>query len=194
MSGERVLAALGPVVDAFARLGVDYHIGGSVATSTFGEARSTLDVDVVAPIREEHASPLAAALRGDYYADEERIRDAVRHRSSFNVIYLPQYFKIDAFAGKDTPYAKASFARHQSARLVGAGSEREFRFTTPEDVVLQSLDWYRQDGEGSERQWSDVLGVIRVQATRLDRNYMQEWATKIGVDDLLAQVFAAAGA
>ncbi|MFN7669389.1 MAG: hypothetical protein ACK595_09300 [Planctomycetota bacterium] len=70
MSGERVLAALGPVVDAFARLGVDHHIGGSVATSTFGEARSTLDVDVVAPIREEHASPLAAALRGDYYADE----------------------------------------------------------------------------------------------------------------------------
>lgn len=36
--------------------------------------------------------------------------------------------------------------------------------------------------------------MIRVQATRLDRNYMQEWATKIGVDDLLAQVFAAAGA
>ena len=50
MSGERVLAALGPVVDAFARLGVDHHIGGSVATSTFGEARSTLDVGIVAAI------------------------------------------------------------------------------------------------------------------------------------------------
>lgn len=103
MSGERVLAALGPVVDAFARLGVDYHIGGSVATSTFGEARSTLDVDVVAPIHDEHAAPLAATLRGDYYADEERIREAIRHRSSFNVVFLPQYFKIDVFVVKDTP-------------------------------------------------------------------------------------------
>lgn len=194
MSGERVLAALGPVVDAFARLGVDYHIGGSVATSTFGEARSTLDVDVVAPIGEEHAAPLAAALRGDYYADEELIREAIRRRSSFNVIFLPQYFKIDVFVVKDTPYAKASFARYRSARLVGAGSSREFRFATPEDVVLHKLDWYRKGGESSERQWSDVLGVLRVQATRLDRAYMREWSSRLGVDDLLAKALAAATA
>lgn len=192
MSGERVLAALGPVVDAFARLGVDYHIGGSVATSTFGEARSTLDVDVVAPIREEHAAPLAAALRGDYYADEELIREAIRRRSSFNVIFLPQYFKIDVFVVKDTPYAKASFARYRSARLAGAGSIREFRFATPEDVVLHKLDWYRKGGESSERQWSDVLGVLRVQAAQLDRAYMQEWSSRLGVDDLLAKALAAA--
>lgn len=194
MSGERVLAALGPVVDAFERLGIPYHIGGSVATSTFGEARSTLDVDVVAPIREDHAVPLAAALRGDYYAEEELIRDAARHRSSFNVIFLPQYFKIDVFVVKETAYAKAAFSRYLPARLVGAGSTREFRFATPEDVVLHKLDWYRQGGECSERQWSDVLGVLRVQATRLDRAYMREWSSRLGVDDLLAKALAAATA
>lgn len=94
----------------------------------------------------------------------------------------------------DTPYAQAAFSRYLPARLAGTASTREFRFATPEDVVLHKLDWYRQGGECSERQWSDVLGVVRVQATRLDRDYMREWAAKIGVDDLLVRLLAAAGA
>ncbi len=190
MSGDRVLAALGPVVDAFARLGVPYHIGGSVATSTYGEARSTLDVDIVAPVQERDAEPLSASLRGEYYADAELIRDAIRHRSCFNLIYLPQYFKVDVFVAQDTPYARAAFARHRMAKLVGAGPGREFRFATPEDVVLHKLDWFRKGGETSERQWSDILGVLRVQAGRLDLDYMKQWAPVLAVADLLERAFA----
>lgn len=190
MSGDRVLAALGPVVDALERLGVPYHIGGSVATSTYGEARSTLDVDIVAPVQECDAETLSELLRGEYYADAELMRDAIRHRSCFNLIYLPQYFKVDVFVAQDTPYARVAFARYRMARLVGAGNGREFRFATPEDVVLHKLDSFRKGGETSGRQWSDILGVLRVQAGRLDLDCMKQWAPALAVADLLERAFA----
>lgn len=192
MSGERVLAALSPVVDAFDQLGVDYHVGGSVAASTFGEARSTLDVDVVADLAARHAEPLVKALRPDYYVDVDLILDAIQRRSSFNVIYLKQYFKVDVFLLKNHAYARAAFSRHVLARLAGSGSSREFRFATPEDIVLHKLDWYRKGGEISERQWLDILGILRIRANLLDLAYMRQWAPEIQVDDLLERALAEA--
>lgn len=192
MSGERVLAALGPVVDVFERLGIPYHIGGSVAASTFGEARSTLDVDIVAAIGHHDVSPIVDALRSTYYVDAELIHDALRHRSSFNLIYLPLYFKVDVFVLKEAPYAKAAFARFSLARLAGSNSPREFRFATPEDIVLHKLDCYRKGGEISERQWTDILGVLRIRRGLMDVAYMEHWARQIHVDDLLARAFAGA--
>ncbi|MFO1031274.1 MAG: hypothetical protein U1F60_09355 [Planctomycetota bacterium] len=193
MSGERVLAALGPVVDLFEQLAIPYHIGGSVATSVFGSARSTLDVDMVAAVELHHAGRIATALRGTYYADEELIHDAIQHRACFNLIYLPQYFKVDVFAVKGTPYARMAFARHTLAKLAGTSSDRLFRFATPEDVVLHKLDWYRQGGETSERQWSDILSVLRIQAGRLDLQYMRQWAPSLDVADLLDRVVRQVG-
>ncbi|MFN7591577.1 MAG: hypothetical protein ACK5UQ_24140 [Planctomycetota bacterium] len=188
MSGERVLVALGPVVDLFDRLAIPYHIGGSVATSVFGHARSTLDVDMVAAVEARHVGPIASALRGTYYADAELMLDAIQHRARFNLIYLPQYFKVDVFAVKDSPYARVAFARHTLAKLAGTSCDREFRFATPEDVVLHKLDWYRQGGETSERQWSDILSVLRIQVGRLDLDYMRKWAPSLDVADLLERV------
>ncbi|MEQ1632480.1 MAG: hypothetical protein ABL997_08915 [Planctomycetota bacterium] len=185
MSGERIYAALSPVVDTFADLGIDYQIGGSVAATTFGHARSTLDVDVVAAVRMEHAAPISRALSGNYYAEEELILHAVRHRSCFNLIYLPLFFKVDVFVVKDTPYAQAAFARKVMASLVGSVEQRKFCFATAEDVILHKIDWFRQGGEVSERQWADILGVLRVQQSRIDMDYLRTWAASLGVTHLL---------
>src|SRR5262245_5531084 len=42
---SELIQALRPVLDELNRLGVRYYIGGSVASSIHGAARSTLDVD-----------------------------------------------------------------------------------------------------------------------------------------------------
>ena len=63
-------------------------------TATFGRRN---DVDVIANLREEHASRLRAELEADYYVDEESIRDAVRHRSSFNLAHFGTGLKEDVF-------------------------------------------------------------------------------------------------
>lgn len=184
MTDARVLHALRPVVATFAKLGIAYQVGGSVASSTFGHARSTLDVDLVADVRLEHADPIADALRGPFYAEPELIREAVRHRSSFNLLYLVTYFKVDVFLPKDTPYERTAFARRVEAEL-RAGDDRDtFSFATPEDVILHKLSWYRDTG-GSDRQWSDLLGLLRVQAGRLDLAYLETWAAALELGDAL---------
>jgi hypothetical protein len=44
-SDPEMLAAIARVVHVFETLKVDYFIGGSVASSVFGEPRQTLDAD-----------------------------------------------------------------------------------------------------------------------------------------------------
>ena len=65
---------------------------------------------------------------------------------------------------------------------------------SPEDVVLAKLAWLRAGGGVSERQWRDVLGVLRVQAGALDRAYLDRWARELAVDDLLARAWSEAAA
>jgi len=43
------------------RLGIRYCIGGSVASSVYGEVRTTLDVDLVVELRQQHVDALLAA-------------------------------------------------------------------------------------------------------------------------------------
>src|SRR5438477_9001054 len=98
------LEALRPVVGAFDRLGVRYHIGGSVASSSYGAARTTADIDLVADLKQEHVTQMIAALGKDYYADEASIRDAILHRGSFNLIHMQMAYKVDVFIPKARPF------------------------------------------------------------------------------------------
>jgi len=88
MNTLEIMQALLPVAEVLEQLGVDYHLGGSVASSIHGEARPTQDIDLVADLRTSHVQRFVALLRLDYYLDDSSIRDAIRQRSSFNVIYL----------------------------------------------------------------------------------------------------------
>jgi hypothetical protein len=189
MNDARVLAALRPVAALFDRLGIVWHIGGSVASATFGVARSTLDVDLAADVQAIHAEPIAHALRGDYYADAELILDAVRHRSCFNLLYLKSYFKVDVFVPADTVYARTALCRSVPGVLRDGGDAATFPFATAEDVILHKLEWWRA-AAGSDRQWSDLLGLLRAQRARLDMAYLQKWADALGLADELTRLIA----
>ncbi|HEX6277054.1 MAG TPA: hypothetical protein VFZ53_28630, partial [Polyangiaceae bacterium] len=63
-------------------------------------------------------------------------------------------------------------------------------FASPEDIVVQKLDWYRK-GEGiSERQWRDAVGVVAVQGDRFDAAYARRWARHLELGELLEKVLA----
>jgi len=49
---------------------------------------------------------------------------------------------------------------------------------------LQKLLWYRLTEHGSEKQWRDILGILKLQQSILDFTYIQEWADilKLSVD------------
>ena len=128
-----------------------------------------------------------ARLGDEFYVDADAARRAIDARDSFNLIHHESGIKLDLFILGDSPFDREEFARGQVIALSGA-TERTLRLKTAEDTILRKLRWYRDGGEASERQWSDVLSVGRVQRDRLDRNYIARWARELGVEDLVHRV------
>lgn len=172
------------VVKVFEHLGINYLIGGSLASAVYGTIRATLDVDMVADINPYQVPKFVSLLQGEFYIDEDMILDAIKHVSSFNLIHLESMFKVDVFILKQRPFDLNQMQR-RIAQVVGDPIEEKVYFSTSEDIILAKLDWFRAGGEISERQWLDILGVLSVQGDRLDINYLQKWAEVLGVKDLL---------
>ncbi len=186
------LQALWPVVQAFAAADIEYYIGGSVASNVHGRWRTTSDTDLVAMIRQEHVAPLVAQLSDGYYIDAEMIREAIRNRSSFNVIHNETAQKIDVFVSKMRPF-DLSVAARAEMRAVSEDGRFKAPVASREDIILSKLEWYRQGDESSQRQWGDIVDVTKVQMPHLDRAYLDRWARELGVRDLLERAFAEAG-
>jgi len=179
------------VIDALDALGVPYLIGGSLASAVHGVLRATMDTDLVADLRLEHAEPLARALGGTFYVDAESIREAVLHQRSFNVIHLETMFKVDVFVVKNRPFHHSQMERRM-AQVIATDPDRTAYVATAEDTILAKLEWYRMGGDVSERQWRDVLGVMKVQADRLDLAYLRQWAAQLNVSDLIERALVEA--
>jgi hypothetical protein len=183
-----IIAALIPVVEALGKLGVPYYIGGSVASSAHGVIRATNDADLVADLKLEHVSPFAEMLGKEYYLNLNTIKDAVKRRACFNLIHLATMFKVDVFVSKDHPYHRLVFERKYS-RTILEDTPRIFFVASPEDTILSKLEWYRLGDEISDRQWTDVLGVMKAQNENLDRDYLEKWAADLHLGDLLERAW-----
>jgi hypothetical protein len=186
-----LLAAVGPVLDLLQEMGVRHYVGGSIASSAHGVARASIDADVVAELRPEHAGRLCSGLGVDYYVPEARVRDAVARRASFNVIHLETMLKVDVFVSRDRPFDRRAMDRARPSSP-GTADERALPLASAEDTVLAKLEWFQRGAEASERQWSDVLGVLRAGGEQLDRRYLADGARELGVSDLLARALAEA--
>lgn len=183
---EPVVAAHA-LTTALEGLGVRYVVGGSLASSIYGEPRATNDVDIVADLREEHVEPFAKVLGDDFYVDVDMIRDAIARRASFNVIHQPSIFKLDVFVPRFDAWTRSELSRGKRIELPSPAGPVTMCFASAEDAVLHKLVWYRLGDEISDRQWRDVLGVLRVQGAALDNRYLDEWAEPLAVADLLAR-------
>jgi hypothetical protein len=172
------------VTQTLEQLDIPYAVGGSLASSLHGIMRATLDVDIVADMRIEHILPLVSALSQEFYADGEMMRDAIERHSSFNLIHYETAYKVDIFIRKLRPYGRIQLERRQKS-VIATDPEQSVYVTSPEDTILAKLEWYRLGGEVSDRQWRDILGVIKTRVDRLDLIYLQKWAVELQVVDLL---------
>lgn len=182
--------ALEPLITVFTALSIPYRIVGSVASSSQGMLRATLDVDMVVQLERIHIAHLVARLGSDYYADPDGMEDALARGSSFNLIHLESMIKLDLFPLGQREFDRVSFARVQTLDL---GAEFKVNFKTPEDVILGKLEWFEAGERSSERQWRDIAGLLKVQRERLDLEYMRHWASVLELSKLLEQAISEAG-
>lgn len=186
MNPEPVRVAL-LVIETLEELGLEYHVGGSFASSLHGVPRQTHDLDLVVALQPQHVSKLVAHLQADFYIEPEMIHESLRREASFNLIHLKTGFKVDVFPKGSTAFDELEFERQHLLLLIQE-PPREVMVKSAEDTVLRKLQWYDIGGRNSDRQWNDVLGVLRTQARELDEAYMQRWARELDVQDLLEDV------
>ncbi|MDO8835383.1 MAG: hypothetical protein Q7V01_07285 [Vicinamibacterales bacterium] len=183
-------SVVGLVVAALDAAGVAYVLVGSLASSARGFPRATNDADLVADLRREHVDQLVAALQESFYIDTDAVVRAVSAHRSFNAIHHASGFKVDVFVPPPGGFGWQQLARRVAERL-GATDMPPVFVATAEDMVIAKLDWFRATGGTSDRQWQDIVGIVAVQGPALDRNYLREWATRLGLADLLERAFRA---
>jgi hypothetical protein len=192
MSNPQEIMVLADFVSILEQLGIAYIVGGSLASSVYGAVRFTQDADLTVEPFENNAQKLLELLKPGYYVSKDAVSNALRQRSSFNVIHFETAFKIDIFVRKDTAFEKQLLSRRKLLKLSDS-LEKTFSIVSPEDIVLLKMLWYRDSNCTSERQWADVIGVLKVQAGKLDLQYLKKWAGVLGVSELLEKALSEAG-
>ena len=176
LTPAELLAAVVRVLEA---MGIPYAVTGSVASTFYGEMRTTNDVDIVADVRPEHVRDFVARFPADeFYVSEDAVRSAIAHRQQFNIIHAASGLKADVIIPRDDPHDRQQLAR---ARAVEPAPGLSARFAAPEDVILKKL-WFYQEG-GSEKHLRDIASMLKIYGDRLDLAYLEEWARRTNVID-----------
>ncbi|MBM4026859.1 MAG: hypothetical protein FJ280_15865 [Planctomycetes bacterium] len=191
MSETRHIEVVEQLVEVFDSLGIAYAIGGSLASSAYGASRFTQDADIVVQPFGPVAERFYDLVKDEFYISAEAMRQALTSCGSFNVIHFKTSFKIDIFIQGPGEFEKQLLARRRTAKFSDVGS-RALGIVSPEDIILLKLRWFRETGGTSDRQWSDVLGVLAVQGASLDFEYLTDSARKLGLGELLERARAEA--
>jgi hypothetical protein len=186
MPNDDPIAITLQVTDILEQMAVSYAIGGSLASAVHGVMRATMDADLVADLRLEHVQPFVAALGDDFYADDQMTRDSVQRHTSFNILHLDTTFKVDIFVAKPRSFDRAQLTRRQMLQL-GESPTQVAYVVSAEDIILAKLEWYKLGNQVSDRQWRDIVGVLKVQGEQLDRAYLQQMAQELRVTDILVR-------
>jgi hypothetical protein len=117
----------------------------------------------VAELKLEHVETFTGMLSGESYLDGDMIVDAINRRVSFNVVHLATMFKADVFVPGRDSWTREELKRARLEQFDLPEEGVTIRFASPEDTLLHKLVWYKLGNEISERQWRDVLGIMKVQ-------------------------------
>ena len=157
-------------------LGIDYMLTGSFAMAYYATPRMTRDLDLVVALKDEDIAPLIEGFSKDFYVDAALARAAVSAQRLFNLMHLESGIKVDLIVRKSSEYRQVEFARRQRVTFAGI----EVWIASCEDLVLSKLLWAQETD--SELQRRDVRSLL---GESLDRDYLEKWAAKLGILQLL---------
>lgn len=166
-------------------LQIPYLVTGGLAVLIWGQPRFTADIDIVIETKAEDRSRIYEKLLelGKSYIDETEIKKAIEIRGEFNFIDGESGIKVDFWILKDDEFDVSRLKRRVAREVLG----ENVYFTSPEDLILIKLVWYKESG--SSRHVEDVESVIKISGDKLDLRYIKEWAEKLTVSSHWQRVF-----
>ena len=168
------------------RAGIRYVVGGSVAAIFYGEPRLTHDVDFIVLLNHDDLRRLHEAFPvEDFYVpplETMLVETARDHSGHFNLIHQDTGFKADIYpAGRDNLNAWA-FRGKRTVEFEG----EPVVLAPPEYVIVRKLEYYREGH--ADKHLRDIGAILRVSGLELDRNLLNEWIQRRGLETEWRQV------
>lgn len=165
------------------RLGIPYFISGGIAVVIWGRPRFTADIDIVVELEIMKAENLVKTLRSiskTGYVDEDAVQSALRNEGEFNYIDSKTGLKVDFWLlKKNDAFDQSRFKRRRTKKIAG----KLVYFSSPEDLILVKLLWYKQTE--STRHLEDIESVVAISGDQLDKGYLKEWSKILDVSNIL---------
>ena len=164
---------------------IPYMVVGSFASTFHGEPRTTRDLDIVVDPSAEALEAFLERIDLDaFYVDLDTARDALRRRTMFNIVDMNTAWKIDLVIRKDRAFSIEELSRRSPARIVDV----DVPIASAEDTILSKLEWAKDSG--SDRQITDVAGILHLREDTLDRAYLEKWIDELGLRDVWHRTLA----
>lgn len=174
------------IIDLLESQEIPYAIGGSIASSAYGELRATNDIDISIMLPDEKKAPFVHAIRElGYYVDWDAILHAIIWKTSFNVIDVASNLKVDFFLITPTPIEESLLQRARRV-IYDPGTSATAVFYSPEDVILYKLLWYREGR--MPKHPKDILAILKRRQDRIDLEYISKWAKEMGTENLWNEI------
>jgi hypothetical protein len=184
------ISLAGELHQIFESINLDYYVSGGVASSIHGEPRSTRDLDLVIEVKPNQIDLLVKTLEtSGYYCPAGAVEDLQRgYGNMLNITHTETIANADIYVNDNSPFA---ISQMQRKILVDLDEIPAFWIVSVEDIILQKLHWGK--GSKSEKQWRDVLGIIKLQSDNLDYGYLTEWAEILDLVADFSEVLTQAG-
>ena len=165
---------------------IPYLITGGMAVFVWGRPRFTADIDLVVELSIDKLGILEKSLKSldeAGYVDGDVMREALVHSGEFNFIDGKTGMKVDFWVSTGDAFDRSRLKRRMAQKIIG----HEVYFSSPEDLILSKLRWWRDSG--SSRHKEDIASIISISGENLNREYLHTWAKKLGYKDLLDEAF-----
>ncbi len=160
------------VIKVLNDLSIPYMVSGSVAVAIYGRPRMTYDMDIIVDIKKGDVEKFVKKFDENWYCNPEEIKDAIKRKHHFNLIYIPLGVKIDFFLLKEDEFSKEEFNRRREEFF---GENLKASFCSPEDVIIKKLEYYKETG--SSRHLEDIKSILELYKN-LDFSHIEKWVNK----------------
>ncbi len=186
-----LLDALLSIITIFDVLNVRYYVKGAVALSLYGMQRATFDIDFVAHLEPGLFDSVISLLKAVCYVDEEAIKNAIEKKTGFEAIHLDSLLKINISLAQSTTQEKMIESR--LLKHIIAANYPAINVASPEDIIITQFQEYKANGEVTDDQWNDILGVFKIQGETIDSTYLGYWTSELDLAHLLKNAYFDAG-